>query len=731
MARLFSHAARADTGAAISIALLSLTYALSYGALLFTSPLLIPYIGYSISAALITTIVTVVLVAFLSDIKFSIAGPESNSVAVLASLLFLMSGSLSQIGLEGEALALATLSAMVAVTVITGIVLFLLGRFHIGTFIRFVPISVAGGFLGAAGCLMVNGAIVLATGLSPFDFLKMGEVTPLQWTTLGAVLALAAIYWLMTNYVRHSMALPVAIFASILIIHAVLRAQGLSFEQAQEMGLLISVSGDASLFMPITQGVFDARLLAILVEFLPELIATILVVAMVALLTIAGIELDKNFDSELNHELKIHGYAIGISGLLGGFMGTVSLSRSLLNAEKKSRFPVAAVFTVIACLIVFAIGSDIITALPQISLAAMVLFLGVQIAFRWMVQTYSTLDRFEYVLILLIAFTVLAFGFIFGLVLGVVAGCILFAARASFVSVVRQELSGEAYRSRVVRAAEEERFLDDVNKSIKIYELQGFLFFGTAYNFYTKVKSELEAKDTQIDHIILSFKHVSGIDASAEQVLQKIFFAADKQNCSVSTIEMPTEEQISVARLLRRSPALMADNNYAAIYDAMEAIEENMLRARDFADGGNSLLTWLQARMVDDRMAETLFNNLQATHYQDGDVICRQGDKADDIFFLDTGRIDVVSHDAPGMPFRIYSYMRHTMLGEMGFVQQADRSADLIARGPSHVYTLNRATYDKLAATQDPVIDALLQLISVTLADRVVSANRTIAELQA
>ena len=345
--------------------------------------------------------------------------------------------------------------------------------------------------------------------------------------------------------------------------------------------------------------------------------------------------------------------------------------------------------------------------------------------------TVTTLDRFEYVLILVIAFTTLFAGFIFGLGLGLIAGCILFAARASFVSVVRQELSGEAYRSRVVRSADEEAFLRDANSSIRICELQGFLFFGTAYNFYTQIKDELEDDTQPIRHLILSFKHVSGIDASAEQILQKIFLAADKHNVVVSTIELPASEQVSIARLLRRSPALMGDLNYAAIYDAMEAIEENLLRERAFDGLDNSLQVWLEGRVDDRQVAKTLFAALHSEEYAEGEIICRQGDPADAIYFLDTGRIDVVSHDVPGQPFRIYSYMRHTMLGEMGFVRQETRSADLIARGPTTVFSLTRDVYEKLEAAQDPAVDALLQLIAVTLSDRIISANRTIAELQA
>jgi CRP-like cAMP-binding protein len=74
--------------------------------------------------------------------------------------------------------------------------------------------------------------------------------------------------------------------------------------------------------------------------------------------------------------------------------------------------------------------------------------------------------------------------------------------------------------------------------------------------------------------------------------------------------------------------------------------------------------------------------------------------------------------------------MRHTMLGEMGFVRRERRSADLIARGTTVIYTLSRETYEKLEKARDPSVDSLLHLISVTLSDRIISANRTIGELQ-
>lgn len=726
---IITSSARSDIGAGLASALLSLTYALSYGALLFSPPTLLPYVGYTISSALITTIVTVWMVAVTSKIKFSVAGPESSTVAVLASLVIVVANSTPE-GLEGYDLAIFTLMTMCLVSLVTGIIMTLMGQFQLGTLIRFVPISVAGGFLAAAGSLMMKGALYLATGLTVGDMLGFG-MSDIEVIKLAGLVIFALCFFLATHFSSSQMALPIAIFIAILIVHAVLYGNGISIEEAQGMGLLLNAGADAAVFIPPVHGELNFGMLRALIDYLPEILVIVIVTALSILLIIAGVELDQNIDSDLNHELKIHGYAIGTASFLGGFVGIVSLSRTLLNANMSSRFPVAALLTVILCAAVFIFGTSIISVLPQMALAGMVLFLGAQIAYRWLIASYTTLDRNEYLLIVMIAATTLYAGFIAGLVLGIVAGCILFAARASFVSVVRQELSGEAYRSRVVRSPAEETHLKELNKTIRIYELQGFLFFGTAHNFYTKIKAELESQDNEVGHLILSFKHVTGVDASAEQILQKIFLAADKHNCAISTIEMPQHEQITVARLLRRSPALIADQNFAAIYDAMEAIEENFLRDLAIDGAGASLLGWLQSRIDDDKSAEALFKTLQEHRFGDGDTICRQGEAADEIYFLDTGRIDVVSNDVPGQPFRIYSFMRHTMLGEMGFMRHETRSADLVARGDTVVYSLKRADYDALLGKDDATIAALLELISVTLSDRMVSANRTIAELQA
>ena len=62
---------------------LSLAYCFSYGALIFAGPLQ-PFLTYGIAAALITTVITATAVALTSSFRFAVAGPDSNTAALLA-----------------------------------------------------------------------------------------------------------------------------------------------------------------------------------------------------------------------------------------------------------------------------------------------------------------------------------------------------------------------------------------------------------------------------------------------------------------------------------------------------------------------------------------------------------------------------------------------------------------------------------------------------------------------
>src|SRR5215510_3362047 len=142
-------------GGAIS-GVVSIVYCVSYAAFIFSGPLA-PWLGYGIAATFISTTVGALVVALRSSLPFTIAGPDSSTSVVTATLVAAFVEWLVANGATDHVLE-PTLLLMALSSVLVGILLCGLGLARAGRAIRFVPYPVIGGFLGATGWLMVSGA---------------------------------------------------------------------------------------------------------------------------------------------------------------------------------------------------------------------------------------------------------------------------------------------------------------------------------------------------------------------------------------------------------------------------------------------------------------------------------------------------------------------------------------------------------------------------------------------
>src|ERR1700758_5725472 len=73
------------SGGAIS-GVVSIVYCVSYAAFIFSGPLA-PWLGYGIAATFISTTIGALVVALRSSLPFTIAGPDSSTSVVTATLV--------------------------------------------------------------------------------------------------------------------------------------------------------------------------------------------------------------------------------------------------------------------------------------------------------------------------------------------------------------------------------------------------------------------------------------------------------------------------------------------------------------------------------------------------------------------------------------------------------------------------------------------------------------------
>src|SRR6476620_2200041 len=122
------------------------------------------------------------------------------------------------------------------VTALTGLLLCGLGLARAGAAIRFVPYPVIGGFLGATGWLMVNGAVRAITDHS----LSLSTLGALVGTTtlgqLAAASAVALALYVVLRRARSPLLLPAVLLAATALAHLAFALTGTSLSEALHLG---------------------------------------------------------------------------------------------------------------------------------------------------------------------------------------------------------------------------------------------------------------------------------------------------------------------------------------------------------------------------------------------------------------------------------------------------------------------------------------------------------------
>lgn len=136
----------ANVSAGLVAGLVTLTYSISYAALIFAGDLA-PYLPLGVSIALISTVILGASIACMSSLPFVIAGPDGNSAALLAVMAATIAQELNTQGRDAH-IPVTVVCAIALSTILIGVLLFILGRLRCGRFIRFIPYPVLGGVSG-------------------------------------------------------------------------------------------------------------------------------------------------------------------------------------------------------------------------------------------------------------------------------------------------------------------------------------------------------------------------------------------------------------------------------------------------------------------------------------------------------------------------------------------------------------------------------------------------------
>nr|WP_280923088.1 SulP family inorganic anion transporter [Paraburkholderia sp. LEh10] len=688
------------TAGAVST-LVMLCYAMSLGTMIFSADLA-RYAELGVPTALVSCIVTALVIALTSSMRVNIGGPDSNATAFLAGVAAGVASSVRADGGSPQTLLLTVLIAIALCSVLTGIVLYAIGSSRRSRSLQFLPYPVVGGFLAGTGYLLLAGAFRVMTGESP-RWQSLALLAHLHWLAWTPALFVGLLTTLLTRGRQHIAALPLVLVCGVVLFYLLLHLAGLSIDDARNMGLLLPrvklhLIPDLRVPAPLAHSAVDWPAIT---AHLPETLVVTSASAITILMNATAIGAVTGEDVDLNREMRAAGLANIASGLLGGMVGYQSYNRSMLNARAGATSRMAAVFAALACLVALTAFPDLVALFPVPVLVGLQLFLGLRLLLQWLVGAYARLNWYEYALVPGILAVVVFYGVVAGVLAGIVAACVMFALLYGRVSCVRMEFDATTRTSTVERSIEDTARLRERGAQVCGMCLQGFLFFGTANSLLQRVRERLNMHDKPpARYIVLDFAATNGMDASVS-----IAFVKLRQLCASSGADLVLTALPARSRslLVKTGTLNLRIHEFATLDAGLEWIEDTLLEANTSSRDVNE--QDFHATLAPHFTASALQKLSACLDVRDLDAgapLFLRGEPGDALYIVERGRVAVSLPLPDGRLVRLRSFGPGTVVGEMAVYTQTPRSADVIAEAPTRVRRLALPTLLALER-EDPV----------------------------
>ncbi|BFG77200.1 SulP family inorganic anion transporter [Paraburkholderia terrae] len=712
------------TAGAVST-LVMLCYAMSLGTLIFSADLA-RYAELGVPTALVSCIVTALVIALTSSMRLNIAGPDSNATAFLAGVAAGVASSVRADGGSPQTILLTVLIAIALCSVMTGIVLYAIGSSKRSRSLQFLPYPVVGGFLAGTGYLLLAGAFRVLTGASP-QWHILPLLTHLHWLAWMPALFIGVLTTVFTRGRQHIAALPFVLACGVVLFYLSLHFAGLSIDDARNMGLLLPhvklhFFPDMHMPAPLANGAIDWAAIA---AHLPETLVVTSASAITILMNSTAIGAATGEDVDLNREMRAAGLANIASGLLGGMVGYQSYNRSMLNARAGATSRMAGVFAALACLVALMVSPDLVALFPVPVLVGLQLFMGLRLLMQWLVGAYARLNWYEYALVPGMLAVVALYGVVAGVIAGVIAACVMFTLLYGRVSCVRMAFDATTRTSTVERSIEDAARLRELGTQLCGMCLQGFLFFGTANSILQRVRERLEAKDAvPVRYIVLDFASTNGMDASVS-----IAFVKLRQLCASSGADLVLTALPARSRslLVRTGTLNLRIHEFATLDAGLEWIEDTLLGSGSAVQPSaeQHFRTTLAPHFTPPAL-ERLCECLEVRDLDAGQHLFSRGEPGDALYIVERGRVAVSLPLPDGRLVRLRSFGPGTVVGEMAVYTQTTRSADVIAETPTRVHRLTVPTLVALEREDPVTAQQFHRFLIKTIASRLAVADEAL-----
>ncbi len=449
-------------------------------------------------------------IALASSCRVSVTLAQDAPVAVLAVVGATVVLSMPSAPADSRFMTVAAVLALTSA--VTGLAFWAIGRFGLVNLFRFLPYPVMGGFLAGTGWMLSVGSIGVMCDV-PLEISTLGQLataeTAWRW---GPGVAFAAILFVVMRRWSHFVVLPAALLLGASLFFAGFTLAGMDLEDVKQGGFVLTGMPDHGLWPPF--GIGDLALIDwhMVLVHLPVAFTVALVAIVGMVLNLSGLELALNANIDMDREFRMCGFANLLAGAGGSFPGYPSLALSLLAQKASANSRLSGIASALVVGAVLFVGGGFLGFFPKPLVGGLLLLLGLFFLSEWLVDSRKRLPVIDYLLIVAICLTIGLRGFLEGVVLGTAVTVVIFVIRFSRVSVVRERSTLAERRSRKSRSIPDLHILRADGTSAVIYELTGYIFFGSASALVGRLRKDMIENGIRL--VILDSHRVTGFDVS-------------------------------------------------------------------------------------------------------------------------------------------------------------------------------------------------------------------------
>jgi SulP family sulfate permease len=552
--------------------------------------------------------------------------------------------------------------------------------------------------------------------------------TVVETAKLGAAVATLTALLAVRRFIKSAVAIPAALLVVWLMGAIVLNRLGLS---GPEHGWYFRSLGTLVEWSPFEAARGSRLNWSIMPRLIPELLA-VTIVALISLVTkVSSLEVARQTSGNLDRELRAHGIASLLAAPFGGLISSLQTGTSRLLEHVGGATRMSGVFCALALGFVGVTNIDLPGLIPIPIVAGLVFYLGYTFIIDGLWRPYARRAWLDLLLAVGIMIACIEYGYLLGVLVGLVWACVLFVISYAQSGVVRRHMTRALFASNVDRSREASVYLRENGDTIHLYWLSGHIFFGSSEGVFERIRDDVEAlPPRRVSYVILDFGMVSGADSSAVGSLAKLSNFCEQHGITLVYCALSPANR----GVLKRGGFFGGKSKHPAFPDLNLALAwcEDRLLATTNLDPDKGLAgfePWLQDQLGPGASSADLMSFLERKDTDGSQILYREGEPADTVDLVAAGNlaIDIVKDN--GETLRVRRLMTHTVVGEMGFFRHSVRSATVSSDGPATLFTLTRANFERMRRERPDLANAFDDFIKRVLADRIDFANRAIAAL--